>query len=224
MIEALIFDFDGVILETETPDFASWQEIFAEHGCALPRADWCAAIGLGATAMPFSPYDLLETQVGRRVDRDAVRERRHRRYLELVAAENIMAGVETLIADAHRAGLKLGVASSSDRAWVRGHLERLGLMDHFTTIKTADDVKRTKPHPDLYLAATEALGVRPDTALALEDSANGVTAARRAGLYCVAIPNAMTRELALDHADLRLISLTEMSLREILSVLETQRR
>jgi HAD superfamily hydrolase (TIGR01509 family) len=224
MIEALVFDFDGLILDTEAPDYESWQEIYAAHDCVLPRADWCAVIGLGAAATPFSPYDHLEAQLGRRLDHDAVKAARRRRYLEMIHAQQILAGVETLIADAERHGLKLGVASSSDRAWVVGHLTRIGLVHHFPVIKTANDVRRAKPAPDLYLAATEALGVRPEAALALEDSAHGVTAAKSAGLYCVAVPNPMTREMSFDHADLRLNSLAELPLPALLSALEASRQ
>jgi len=223
MIEALVFDFDGLILDTEVPDFEAWREIYDEYGCVLPRAEWCAVIGLGASATPFSPYDHLEQLLGRRLDRNAVKARRRRRYTELIHAQRILAGVETLIADAHRQGLKIGVASSSDRAWVVGHLTRIGLIHHFAVVKTADDVLRTKPEPDLYLAATEALCVRPEEAVALEDSAHGVTAARRAGLYCVAVPNPMTNHMAFDHADLRLDSLAEMSLTNLVAVLKASR-
>ncbi len=222
MIKAIVFDFDGLILDTEVPDYEAWQEIFAEHGHTLPRADWTAIIGIGAAELPFSPYDRLEAHLGHPIDREAVRSRRHLRYLERVHAERIMAGVEDLIAAAQQRGLRLGVASSSNRAWVEGHLVRLGLRHHFEVVKTADDVQRTKPAPDLYLAATEALGVRPEEAVALEDSANGVTAAKRAGLYCVAIPNAMTYELPLDHADLRLNSLEDMTLPDLLATLEAR--
>jgi HAD superfamily hydrolase (TIGR01509 family) len=222
LIKAIVFDFDGLILDTEVPDYEAWQEIFAEHGGVLSRADWSAIIGIGAAELPFSPYDRLEAHLGRAIDREEVRRRRHQRYLERVHAEQIMAGVEDLIAAAQGLGLKLAVASSSDRAWVEGHLTRLGLRHHFEAVKTADDVQRTKPAPDLYLAATEALGVRPEEAVALEDSANGVTAAKRAGLYCVAVPNAMTHELPLDHADLRLNSLADMTLPNLIATLEAR--
>ncbi len=167
MIHALVFDFDGLILDTEMPDFQSWHEMFEEHGCTLPREAWCAAIGIVAGEMPFKPLDLLETQYGRALDRETIRARRYRRYRELIEAENTLAGVEDLIADARQHGLKLGVASSSDRAWVEEHLARIGLLTRFDTIKTSDDVRRTKPEPDLYLAAVEALGVQPHEAVAL---------------------------------------------------------
>jgi len=114
------------------------------------------------------------------------------------------------------------VASSSSRAWFSGHLTRLELSQHFVCIACRDDVPRTKPDPALYLAALAALGVRPEEAIALEDSPNGVLAAKRAGLFCVAVPNLLTRQLPLDHADLQIPSLAAFPLPELLR--EVQRR
>jgi beta-phosphoglucomutase-like phosphatase (HAD superfamily) len=125
--------------------------------------------------------------------------------------------VETYIAEAQRLGLKLGVASSSPLDWVEGHLTRLGLVDHFEAIRSADDVPRTKPDPALYVTALDALGVRAEEAIALEDSPHGVTAANRAGIYCVAVPNALTGRLSLDHADRVLSSLADLPLEALLS-------
>jgi beta-phosphoglucomutase-like phosphatase (HAD superfamily) len=106
----------------------------------------------------------------------------------------------------------LAVASSSSRAWVEPHLERFGLRGRFSVVRTRDDVARTKPAPDLFLAACEGLGVEPAEAVALEDSAHGVTAARAAGLRCVVVPNQLTRLTDLSHADLRIDSLADLRL------------
>ncbi|HEY6408189.1 MAG TPA: HAD-IA family hydrolase, partial [Ktedonobacteraceae bacterium] len=113
-------------------------------------------------------------------------------------------------------GLKIGVASSSGHEWVDSHLARLGLIDYFDSIKCYDDVKHTKPDPELYLAVLTALGVQGYQAIALEDSPNGVIAAQRAGIFCVAVPNPVTRQLSLDHADLYLSSLSDVPLEELL--------
>src|SRR5581483_5413115 len=118
--------------------------------------------------------------------------RRMRRYLEMIEAQAVLPGVEAAIADARRLGLKIGLASSSHRDWVVGHLSRLGLHAHFDTLKTADDVTHTKPHPELYLAVLDALGLQAREAIALEDSPHGIHAARNAGIFCVVIPNQMT--------------------------------
>lgn len=122
---------------------------------------------------------------------------------------------ETLSA-ARAAGWKIGLASSSRRAWVAGHLERLELLAFFDDLKCKDDVARTKPDPELYQASLRALGVRPGEAAALEDSPHGVRAAQSAGMFCIAVPNALTRRLSLDEADWRLDSMRALSLPELM--------
>jgi len=130
-----------------------------------------------------------------------------------------MVGVREYVADAKRLGLRLAVASSSSRAWVLGHLERLHLNADWDAVRTRDDVARTKPAPDLYLSAVAALGVAPKEAVAFEDSANGIAAAKDAGLLCVAVPNALTAGMDLSRADLRLASLAETPLESVLALL-----
>jgi HAD superfamily hydrolase (TIGR01509 family) len=222
MIGAVVFDFDGLIVDTESPDYHSWREIFEEHGCALPRDTWGGNIGLGAADIRYLPFQQLQAQLTHPMNSDEIHARRRKRYLELIDAQPILDGVESYIADAKRLGLKVAVASSSDCAWVTGHLTRLNLIQHFEVIRCADDVENTKPHPELYLAAVAALGVSPHEAVALEDSSHGLTSAKAAGLYAVAIPNPMTHCLPLEHADLRLNSLSDMPLETLLATLEKQ--
>jgi HAD superfamily hydrolase (TIGR01509 family) len=217
MIRSLIFDFDGLILDTEVPEFRAWQEIFQRHGCELPLATWAACIGTSSTA--FDPYAYLETLLGRTVDRDAMRAQWRQRRDELLALETVLPGVQDYLVDATRMGFQLGVASSSSRAWVSGHLARLGLLPHFTSIQCADDVQTTKPNPAAYQAVLAALNVLPGEAIALEDSPNGILAAKRAGLFCVAVPNGLTRHLPLDRADMQLASLATMPLARLLVTL-----
>jgi HAD superfamily hydrolase (TIGR01509 family) len=217
-IRALIFDFDGLILDTELPEFRSWEEVYAAHGCALAFDDWAACIG--TADLVFSPYDDLEAKLGRPLDRAAIRAARRARWDELILAEAALPGVVGYIDDARAMGLRLAVASSSTREWVVGHLTRLGLIDAFDCVKCSDDVERTKPDPALYRAALAALGLRPEEAIVFEDSPNGVLAAKRAGLYCVAIPNALTGRLPLDHADRRLVSLADLPLATLLAEVE----
>jgi HAD superfamily hydrolase (TIGR01509 family) len=219
MIRALIFDFDGLILDTEVPEFRAWQGIFQQHGCQLPLATWALCIGTSSTA--FDPYAYLESLLGRGVDRHALRAQWRQRRDELLAVETVLPGVQDYLADATRLGLQRGVASSSSRAWVTGHLARLGLLTHFSSIQCADDVHTTKPDPAAYQAVLTAFNIRPAEAIALEDSPNGILAAKRAGLFCVAVPNALTRSLPLDHADMQLASLTAMPLAHLLATAQT---
>ena len=126
MIEAVIFDFDGVIIDTETPGYSSWQEVFNAHGVDLDRSLWARFIGGGVET--FDVYQHLEDLIGGQLDRDAVRQKRRRRYLSCVESSPVLPGVLDYIQEARELGLKLGVASSSNRAWVEGHLKSRGLL------------------------------------------------------------------------------------------------
>jgi HAD superfamily hydrolase (TIGR01509 family) len=200
MTGILVFDFDGLILDTESPFFLAWQEIYQEHGGQVSPGEWAA--WLGTSPDPEQPYLTLERHLGRPVDRPALHLRRIRRERELLAALEAAPGFERFAHSARARGLRLGVASSSDRAWVLGHLGRLGLRPLFASIKCAEDVPATKPSPDLYPAVLEELNGEASQAVAFEDSMHGIHAAKAAGLYCVAIPNPITSHLVLRDADM----------------------
>jgi HAD superfamily hydrolase (TIGR01509 family) len=219
MIRGLIFDFDGLILETEGPVYQSWVEFYREFGAELPFEDWSHIIGT-SNAEHMDVFVLLEDKIGRKLDRETLAPRRSARELEICLAQPILPGVSQILTKAQGKGLKLGIASSSDRKWVGGHLTRLGLIDYFDVIHTSDDVERTKPDPALYLLALQSLGLEPDEAIVFEDSPNGVTAAKAAGIFAVAVPNPLTRQLNLDHADLELTTLADLTLDEIISKTE----
>ena len=209
-IKALIFDFDGLILDTETALLRSWEEIYADYGISVSLPEWASL--LGSSTDPAGAYEIIEKHIGEPIDREAIRARRTQRELELLKSEEVMPGVLDLIAEARGRNLRLGVASSSDRKWVLGHLMRLGLHTHFESIRCADDVSRTKPSPDLYLAVLRDMELQPDQAIAFEDSLHGVEAAKEAGIFCVAVPNNVTRHLPMPKADLTVNSLSEMEL------------
>jgi HAD superfamily hydrolase (TIGR01509 family) len=215
-IEALIFDFDGLIVDTETPAFESWRTIYREYGVELPLEVWQHAIGTNS----FDTYAYLEQLVGRPLDRATVMELRMRHKRELSADQPLLQGVEQVLADARGLGLKLAVASSSDRAWVVGWLERHAIRQHFACVLTADDVERVKPDPALFLTAAACLGVAPAACVVFEDSANGILAAKAAGMRVVAVPGPITRQLVLPPADLTIGSLDELPLQELLARLE----
>ena len=220
LIRAIVFDFDGLILDTEGPIYRSWLEVYEAHDVVLPFELWVKTVGSSNQA--FQPQQHLEERLGRPLTQQVI-DRRVERRVELVLAQPLLPGVAGLVDEARAAGLRVGVASSSSRDWVSGHLERLGLLDRFDCIRCRDDVERVKPEPDVYLAVVDCLGVPASKAVAIEDSPNGIAAAKRAGLRCVVIPNPITAGLDLGAADLRLGSLADVTLRQLLDRLgETQ--
>lgn len=215
LIEAVVFDFDGLVFDSETHEYECVRELFAEHGAELPLEVWGRCVGREAGF--FDPFAYLEETAGVAIDREAAARRKHERFYERIEGEGAIPGVEDALVAAAALGLKIGLASSSRRAWVEGQLRRLGLLHHFHCLRTADDVERVKPEPDLYLGVLRCLGVAPERAVAFEDSPNGALAARRAGMYCVVIPNRVTESLVFGEHDLRIGSLREAELADLLA-------
>lgn len=213
-MEAIIFDFDGLILDTETAEYQSWQEVYAGFGLELPFALWQENIG---TISQFDPYNHLQDMLGQLIDHSIVLPSQQQRNNDLVAQQQILPGVVAYLDEARVLGLKLGIASSSRHDWVDTHLARLGLTARFDVVCCRDDVgDRGKPDPAVYTAAVAALNVAPSRALALEDSPHGAAAAWAAGLNCVAVPNRMTQGMSFPSVVYRLTSLAQMSLAQLL--------
>jgi HAD superfamily hydrolase (TIGR01509 family) len=206
-IRALVFDFDGLICDTETSAFETARVIYAEHGVELTVEQWQDRIG--TRGRPW--YADLEAAVGALSNRDAVVERRRLAHHEQVRAEAAMPGVESFVVEASDAGLGLAVASSSSAGWVGEHLDRLGLLDRFAVLSCANDDVPAKPDPHVYRLAVERLGVTPQDATAFEDSPNGIAAARAAGLRCIAVPNRITEGLDLSAADVVVASFADLA-------------
>jgi HAD superfamily hydrolase (TIGR01509 family) len=205
-IRAFLFDFDGLIIDTETASRAGWEWLYREHGHELPRDEWRKLVG--TTGSPWSPMDHLEELVGEPLEREALNERRYAHELSLIEAEELRPGISEYLEAADRLGLKRAIVSSSSRRWIDMHLERLERAIGWHAIVTADrDRERAKPSPTMYLEALDLLGVTAEEAIVFEDSPNGVRAAKAAGIYTVAIPNTVTRDYGLGEADLVLDSL-----------------
>jgi HAD superfamily hydrolase (TIGR01509 family) len=216
MIRAIVFDFDGLILDTEEPVYRSWLEVYEAHGEDLPFDRWVQTVG--STTAGFHPQHHLEERLGRSLPQEILKRRIGRRT-EMILAQEALPGVVRRLEEAKALGLKVGLASSSTSDWVSGHLARLRILDRFDCMRCRDQVASAKPAPDLYLAVLECLGVPASEAIAIEDSPNGVLAAKRAGLRCVAIPNSITAGLNLRQADLLLGSLAAVTLAELLTML-----
>ncbi len=208
MIGALLFDFDGLLIDTEGPSYRAWVEVYERHGHELPIDTWSAAIG---TIDGFDPVTHL-AGLGVDLDEEAV-EARRRRDLDLCDVEELRPGVAELLDEAERHGAVCALVSSSSEPWIERHLAHRELLDRFAAVVCANgDAERAKPRPTLYLEALELLGVAAGEGVAFEDSPNGIAAAKAAGLYCVAVPNEVTGALDLSIADLVVESLLEVDL------------
>jgi HAD superfamily hydrolase (TIGR01509 family) len=213
-VRGLLFDFDGLIVDTESSAFAAWSDVYREHGQELELERWSAGIG---TLGGFDPVHHLQELVEESLDHEVIRARAREHELTLVDAELLRPGVAEYLADAGRLGLAKAIVSSGSRDWIDRHLRRLERLYDWDAIVSADhDESRAKPLPTLYLEALAVLGLEPSEAVALEDSPNGVRAARAAGIFCVAVPNPTTASLGLEEADLVLDSLESMPLSELL--------
>ena len=219
-LAAVVFDFDGLILDTELPEYTTVKAEFEAHGVELPLDEWLAIIG---SADHPHWLDWLQSLLDEPIEREVVHARRMAAHHEMIMRNEVLPGVVDLLDEADRRGIPAAVASSSPRYWVSGHLERLGLIDRFAVLKTREDVERAKPWPDLFLAAVEALGTVPGAVVAFEDSHNGSQAAVAAGLFCVVAPNSLTRIQDFDHADLVVDSLADVSLADVAARLRRAR-
>jgi HAD superfamily hydrolase (TIGR01509 family) len=219
VIRALLFDFDGLVLDTEGPSYRAWAEVYDRHGQDLTLDVWSSAIG---TIDGFDPVGHL-AQLGVTVDEEA-QEARRRRDLDLCDLEELRPGVTELLDEADERGLAKAIVSSSSEWWIERHLEHRGLLDRFDALVCANgDAARAKPRPTLYLEAIERLGIAPEAAVAFEDSPNGVAGAKAAGLYTIAVPNEVTSTLDLSAADRVVESLAELRVDDLEQELQARR-
>ncbi|MGG4128376.1 HAD family hydrolase [Paenibacillus illinoisensis] len=208
MIKAFILDFDGLILDTETPWYYAFRDIYQEHGIELGLDLWSKNVGTDFEE--FHPFMYLEQALQKSIDHDQIKLLSEQKYTSYLGQATILPGVHELLQSAREKGIQLAVASSSTRDWVHGYLHKLGIFEQFAVIHTAEDVKRVKPDPELYLLALHSLGIEASEAVVFEDSPNGLKAAKAAGIRCVIVPNEVTRDLEFQLHDLRLSSLAEI--------------
>jgi HAD superfamily hydrolase (TIGR01509 family) len=220
-IRAFLFDFDGLILDTETASRAGWRWLYEQHGHELPDDLWITVVG---THSNLDIMGHLEGLVGSPIERDVWNERRYAHELSLLETEELRPGVLDYIAYAQERGLKRAIVSSASRRWIDMHLERLEQAFGWDAILTADrDASRAKPNPTMYLEALDVLGVQADEAIVFEDSRNGVAAGKAAGIFVVGVPNDVTRDFGLDDADLVVDSLAELAPSELIQRADARR-
>jgi len=207
MISAVIFDFDGTIIDTEWSEFTTVQDEFRSHGHEYELETFLEGVGR-ADGRHWA--DVLQELTGPRADIEEIKERRKRAHRELIETTDLRPGVVHLMERAEQKRKALAVASSSPISWVERHLADRGLVDRFDVIATRDLVERAKPWPDVFLVAAEELAVDPAACLVIEDSHHGVAAAKAAGMVCVAVPNPVTIGSDFSAADIVLDSLTDL--------------
>ncbi len=213
-IRAVIFDFDGLIVDTESTGYHTWNEIYGEHGHELPLERYAQVIGSDFSSSSYDPRKDLETLTGIVFDWERLEEKRKTRERELRKSLLIHPGVIERLKEARELGLGTAIASSSPRFWIDSWVDQLELHDYFDHITTVDDTGKVKPDPSLFIHAAKSLSVEPGEALIFEDSLNGLIAARAAGIRCIVVPGPMTRHLDFPGALRRVDSLMDVSLKE----------
>jgi HAD superfamily hydrolase (TIGR01509 family) len=217
VIKALLFDFDGTLVDTESVEFRAWEQTFLAHDVKLVLERYGVGVG---TLEGFDPLSELESLLGHEIDRERVDQRRRALEFELLASEVLRPGVHEYLEAARGLGLRVAIVSSSSVDWIGDNLARLERSHGWERIIAANgDVARAKPAPTLYLEALETLGVAASEAVAFEDSANGALAAQRAGIFCVAVPNPITAHLDVQ-GDLNLASFEELPLARLLQIVD----
>ncbi|MGO4542778.1 HAD family hydrolase [Paenibacillus sp. 2TAB19] len=215
MIKALIFDFDGTIIDTETPWYFAFQEVYGSYGVELPLELWGKCIG--TTFAEFDPYEYLGQCLNKPIDRDDITTKSKEYYKKHMDKQVLREGVIDYLSLARNKGLRTAIASSSSLEWIHKYMDKYDLIDRFDFVIARDHVNQVKPSPELYLKAIELLGIEPTEAIAIEDSLNGLRAAKAAGLYCVVTPNEVTKAMKFESYDMRVDSLSQISLDQLLT-------
>lgn len=215
---AVIFDFDGVVLDSETPEFESHRRVYEQYGAELTREEWCGQIGTWSDGLGARWHAVLRQRSSRPLDLATFDIERRRIFQELVPHEP-MRGIRELLNALVAAGIPRAIASSGPARWVVPTIERLALTALFDAIVTGDDVSRRKPAPDGYLEAALRLGTDPARSVAVEDSGPGIAAARAAGMRIVAIPHPLTEGHDLSGADLRVAHAGELTIARLATLL-----
>jgi HAD superfamily hydrolase (TIGR01509 family) len=210
MIRALVFDFDGLILDTETPLIDAYEAVHAAHGIPFDRALFIRSVGHADYA--FDPWHGFSPHA----DRAALELQRRDCKDRNVLQQPVRPGIVALLDAARERRLRVGLASNSQHAWVEPHLQRLGLRDRFEFLACREDAPSPKPEPDLYKLVLNRFGLRGHEAIAFEDSHTGTLAAKRANLWCVAVPGPSTAHHDFSLADLVVASLAEITLDSLL--------
>ncbi|TNJ64366.1 HAD family phosphatase [Paenibacillus hemerocallicola] len=215
MTKGIIFDFDGVILDTETIDYKVMCQIYEEYGAVLPLDMWARRVG--GHKNNFDPYEYLISCTQNNLNKNDLKKYKKAKYEQCMANERLLPGVLSCLQSAKRMNIPVSIASSSPRKRIVELLGKFNIIDYFAYIVSSEDVVNVKPHPDLYLKAVSLMNLEPFDVIAIEDSPAGARAAKDADIYCIIVPNEMTRRFTFQNVDLQLNSLQEMELPDLLN-------
>ena len=214
-LKGIIFDFDGLIIDTEMPCCNAWTELFGQYGFIFTIEDYQKIIGTGLDY--YDPSKHLSQLINGLVSPQEILELNRSRTLQLLDSQPMLPGVLDFIISVNRLGIPLALASSSSREWIEGYLLKLNIRKYFDVVCTSNDVENIKPFPDLFLLAAQKLGIDPSEALIFEDSQNGVKAAKAAGIPCIAIPSDITRSTDLSLATRIVDSFMDLDIQELIN-------
>jgi len=212
MIKAVIFDFDGLIVDTESVWFDAYKEVLHRYEVELTLQKFSEVVGTSDEIL----FDFINSNLKEPIEKELIEQMAKELVDEKLLEPSLRESVEDYLISAKNAGLQIALASSSSREWVESFLKKLNIYEYFSVIKTKDDVKKVKPDPELYLKAIEEIGVQVSEAISFEDSLNGLIAATKAGLHCVIVPNQVTSHLEFENHSLRLSSMAEKSLEDVI--------
>lgn len=212
--QGIIFDFDGVLVDTEWAIYQSWVKLFEREGQQISIETYSPCLGAGYSH--WNPAEYLESLTGKSYNWEAETPARQAMLEADLERMGLMPGAQELLDWCHVNKIPMAVASSSSRRWVAGWLQKLGIMEMFDGVFTRTDGYPVKPDPALFLAAQNCIGVPAEQCIIIEDSENGTISAQRANIPCVAIPNRMTR-----FADFSRATCVMKSLHEFLSAIQS---
>ena len=211
-IRAVIFDMDGVLVDSEPLINASAIAMFQEKGLIVQPTDFLPFVGAGENRYIGGVAEKYHFPL----DLPAAKKRTYEIYLDLVPSQlEAFPGAHDLVLDCRRAGLHTAVASSADKIKVVANLQKIDLPPEFwDAAVVAEDVRRQKPAPDIFLAAARKLNVEPTACVVVEDAVNGIQAAKAAGMRCIAIASTFPAE-RLQEADVVRDKISQVKLSDL---------
>ncbi len=216
-IEAIIWDMDGVLADTAPYHFRAWQEIFGKRGVKFTREDFKHAFGIRNDA-------IIRRALGKEISQDEIEAiaRRKEKTFRRMIGQNIkpIPGAVKLLKALDESGVKMALASSTPIENIRLITGSLGIADCFQAIVSGHEVTEGKPSPQVFLLAARRLGVKPGNCIVIEDAVAGVTAAKKAGMYCVAIATTHSKE-SLKQADLVVDTLEIVTVKDLENLLKS---